>query len=538
MTNQPRTDFHALLAAAAIMLAGLAAYGNSSSGPFVFDDIHSVVKNPTIRHLWPVWEALQPPRDGSTVEGRPVVNLSLAINYAATALNPGSYHVFNVLIHLLAGLALFGLVRRTLTASIPGSCPATDRPDPLLFAFAAALLWTVHPLQTESVTFVSDRAESLMGLFYLLTLYCFARAAEGASLTHSLWLCLSVFACLLGMATKEVMVSAPLMVFLYDRTFFSGTFRGAWRQRRTYYVCLGSTWVLLALLVVGMGGSRGKAAGFGTVLSSGSYALTQCKAVVHYLLLSLWPHPLVFDYGSELVSGPGEVGLQAIILLLLVAATFAALWSRPVLAFLGAWFFLILAPSSSIVPLASQAIAEHRMYLPLAAVIVLAVWAIWKVSGSRVIPYLMIICLVAGGLGVLTFRRNEVYRSQISLWQDTALKRPDSVRARYNLGVAFEEAGRRAEARDQFLVVVRLDPFNADAHFRLANDLAAEGRMVEAIAHFQEAAFLNPRSPDVHRNLGNALAATGRARDAAAQFAEADRLQGGTGAAVPKPGSQ
>ena len=563
MMNKPRTEFHALLAAALIVLAGLAAYSDSFHGPFVFDDIRSILQNPTIRHLNPPWDALQPPGNGATVEGRPIVNLSLAVNYAISGLDPWSYHAVNLAIHLLAGLALFGLVRRTLM--LRGQVAKVDlllggqllQPDPLIFAVAVALLWTLHPLQTESVTFVSDRAESLMGLFYFLTLFCFAKgvrlypvpsSAEGTgySLTPSLWLSLSVGSCLLGMATKEVMATAPLMVFLYDRTFVAGTFREAWRRRRTYYLALASTWILLGALVVAMGGNRGNAAGFDTIVSPISYALTQFDAVFRYLALALWPHPLVFDYGSDVVAGPGQVAPQAALLLLLLAGTVVALRLRPVLGFVGAWFFLILAPSSSIVPLASQTMAEHRMYLPLVAVVVLVVWAVWKGLRGQVVPctlgdrgyrvrpdpFLIIVAALAAGLGFTTFHRNQVFKTQVSLWGDTALKRPESARAQYNFGVALDEAGRRTEARDQYLKAVQLDPFGGDAHFRLADDLAGEGRWNEAIAHYDEALLLNPRNPEVHRNLGRVLAAAGRARDAAVQFSEADRLEG---ARVPDP---
>ena len=189
-----------MLGAAIIVLAGLAAYSNSLSGPFVLDDVGSIVDNPTIRHLgaWP--GAFAPPGgSGLTVEGRPMLNLSLALNHAISGTNVGSYHALNLLIHLLAGLILFGVVRRTLLRwsalsptrllangvakrvgdpPSPGFGGLRNALDPTLIAFAIALLWTVHPLQTESVTYVVQRAESLMGLFYLLTVYGFIRSVE------------------------------------------------------------------------------------------------------------------------------------------------------------------------------------------------------------------------------------------------------------------------------------------------------------------------------------------------------------------------
>ena len=166
-----------------------------------------------------------------------------------------------------------------------------------------------------------------MGLFYLLTLYAFIRGAEASR--PGRWHSLAVVACLLGMASKEVMVTAPLMVLLYDRTFVAGSFREAWQRRRWFYLALAGTWLLLAALLSGL---YHRAVGFGLGISWWIYALTECKVVVQYLGLSVWPHPLVFDYGgvnvdvakhgTELM--PYELGLA-----LLVAGTLAALWRRP-----------------------------------------------------------------------------------------------------------------------------------------------------------------------------------------------------------------
>ncbi len=159
-----------------VAVAGLLAYHNSFTNPFVFDDEPSIQENPTIHHLWPIWPALSPPHSGgATVEGRPVINLSVAINYALGGLDVRGYHVLNLTIHILAGLTLLGIVRRTLLKRRLRERFGAVANE---LALATALLWTVHPLQTESVTYVIQRAESIMGLFYLLTLYCFIRGVE------------------------------------------------------------------------------------------------------------------------------------------------------------------------------------------------------------------------------------------------------------------------------------------------------------------------------------------------------------------------
>ena len=163
----------------------VAAYGRTFSVPLVFDDLFSIAHNATIRH-WST--ALRPPLE-STSSGRPILNLSLALNYALSGTAVWSYHALNLLIHVLAGLTLFGIVRRTLlgwsalsltrlATSFAEKRVGDNALHPTIVAFCAALLWSLHPLQTEAVTYIVQRAESLMGLFYLLTIYCFVRFAE------------------------------------------------------------------------------------------------------------------------------------------------------------------------------------------------------------------------------------------------------------------------------------------------------------------------------------------------------------------------
>ena len=228
-----------------LIVAGLLAYHNSFTGPFIFDDRLSIQENPTIRHLWPISQPLSPPHAGAaTVGGRPVINLSLAINYALGGLDVRGYHALNLGVHILAGLTLFGVVRRTLLQPRLRERFGAVANE---LALAVAVLWTVHPLQTESVTYIVQRAESIMGLFYLLTLYCFIRGAE--SPWPRVWYGLCLSACALGMASKQVMASVPLLVMLYDRAFVSRSFREAWRRRWPLYLALASTWILLGYLV-------------------------------------------------------------------------------------------------------------------------------------------------------------------------------------------------------------------------------------------------------------------------------------------------
>ena len=511
------------LAGAGIALAALAAYQNCFRAPFVFDDEGAVIRNVTIRDLRHLGTVLAAQTgNGSGVRSRPLVNLSLAVNYALGGTEVPGYHAFNLAVHALCALLLFALLRRVLAAAFGSSAvPDAGRhrrmpPNPKLagfgdralqggllaadaLAFAVALLWAVHPLQTETVVCVAQRTESLMGLCYLLTLYCFVRATESARPVR--WQAAAVAACLAGMASKEVMVSAPLLVWLYDRTFIAGSFAAAWRRRRGCYTALAGTWILLGILVATSGG-RGGTVGFGLGVSPWDYALTQCRALTMYLKLAFWPHPLVVDYGMGLVTGVASVLPQALGLLALLAATGWALVRRPVAGFAGAWFFVILAPSSSVLPLASQTIAEHRMYLPLAAVLALAV-----------------------AFTTLTHRRNADYRSELGLWRDTVAKAPDSARAHYNLGVLLERRRATAEALDQFETALRLKPDYAQAYNNRGDIRFLEGRTGEAAADFALAERFDPGLAEAHYNLGRARFQEGRDAEAIGEYETALQLQ-------------
>jgi tetratricopeptide (TPR) repeat protein len=505
-------------------------YWPGLTGPFVFDDFGSIVANPTIRRLTPLTRVLQPPHAaGATVGGRPLLNLSFALNYAVSREAVWSYHLLNLAIHLGCTLLLFGIVRRTLAHRRPPAADAKSRAEfdggsrlahSDRLAIAITALWALHPLQTEAVTYVSQRAESLGSLFYLLTLYAFIRATTGVA-PHATgrprtvagrWLAVSVIACWLGAATKEIVATAPLLVLLYDRTFVTGTFGGAWRNRRPYYAALAATWLLTAFLVVSTHG-RGGTAGFDTPVSPWAYALTQSRAILHYLRLAVWPSPLVFDYGLGLASGLADVWPFVVVIVVLLGATASALRNRPALGFLLAWFFVMLAPSSSIVPVGSQTMAEHRMYLPLAAVVAGA--AIVVHAGIRRFQFALLVVAITACAG-LTWRRNSVYHRELTLMEDTARNAPGNPRAHNNLGNALFAAGRRDDAVREYQTALRLQPDYADAHNNLGRAYQKLGRLPAALAELEIAYHAKPDHAEVVKNYSSALIANGRASEAAA----------------------
>ena len=318
----PRRSASVWAVAAILTIAAALAYGNSLSGAFVLDDIPAIAENPHIRSLIPLADALTaPPR--TTVSGRPVVSLSLALNHALSRApadqppSPRALHVGNIVIHVLAAFALVGVVRRTLSVggsvesgpakagpykAGPESGPAKAGPyragpyragpyragpyyraDSLILAAAIALLWLVHPLQTAAVTYIVQRAEALMGLFLMLTLYCAIRAHESRS---TMWTVAAVIACALGTGSKEVMVVAPLLVVAWDWVFASkqDPWRAVLARRWPLYAGLAATWLMLAWQV--SSARRSGSVGFGfEQWPWWRYLATQAGVILHYLKL-------------------------------------------------------------------------------------------------------------------------------------------------------------------------------------------------------------------------------------------------------------
>lgn len=480
-----------------LVLASVLVYHRTFASPFVFDDGLAVRENSSIRALADWRAVLSPPNNASGVSGRPIVNLSLALNYALGGLDPAGYHVANVLAHGVAATLLFHCFRLLL--------PAAGVPGPSGAAFLIALLWVVHPLQSESVASVIQRTEILVAIFFLGTLLCLAAAA--ASGRRRLWEWLGFVCCLTGMATKEIMVVAPIMILLVDRALLAGSFAEAWRCRWRFHVSLFATWLILAFLLYRMGGSRGEAAGFGAgPVTWWQYFLKQWEAIVHYLRLVAWPHPLVIDYGCDVVSDPGRVLAQGLALTAAGSATCWGLYRNRPWALLGAWFFLILGPSSSVMPLAAQTMAEHRMYLPLVAPLALVVITARRAFGSRGSLVLGTISLAFAGL---SFARTTDYSSELRLWTETVAHRPRNERAYHNLALILDNAGRHQEAQAYYQRAVELKPLYVLPRIGLANGHFRAGRPQAAIREYDTVLKLDPDSVAALSNLGVLLCEMG-----------------------------
>jgi len=550
-----------LLVAIVLLAVATWAYSTSFAGVFVMDDKFGIADNPNIKTLWPLTTAMSAPPE-MPVSGRPVASLTLAINYALApadvrdVLSPGGpsappevrerllrnvwgYHLFNLILHWLAALTFFGVIRRTLRSDrLRGRFG--DVAD--WIAFVSALLWMLHPLTTDAVTYVVQRTEVLMGLFAFLTLYCSIRAVERdvSPAARRLWLVTAIVACALGMGSKQTMVVAPVIVLLWDWIFIDESAAGAavsrLRPRWPLYAGLASTWIILAALVAmerwphSIGFAR-------EGWTPWTYLLTQSGVILHYLRLSVALAPLALDYDGWPMTRTVSAALPyAIPISIALGVTVWAIVRRDAWGFLGGCFVAALAPSSSVLPLATEIAAERRMYLPLASLVVAAVIVVY-VIGEKLLAMavsdtprrravgraatVVIAGVVATTLGSVTYARNREFWSDEGIWRDTVEKRPNNPRARVSYGVDLYATGRLPEAERELREAVRLKDTSAPAHANLGAVLCAQGNLDEGIRHLERALALDPEYHSVHGNLAEAYAALGRRAQAAQEFSRA-----------------
>ncbi|MDB4873695.1 MAG: hypothetical protein JWM41_141 [Gemmatimonadetes bacterium] len=512
------------------------AFGPALKAPFDFDDGPAIASNTTIRTLWPPSALLHTPALGTAASGRPIANYSFALNYALNrslgiAQSPDAvapeqtvgYHAVNIALHVLAALLLFAVIRLTMRL---GAIPESWRDAADRVALVSALVWLVHPIQTEAVDYVSQRTELLVSVCYLATLYAAIRAWDEPARTLK-WSVLAVTFSLVGMGSKEVMITAPIMVILYDRAFLTSSWTEGWRHRarRWLYVALLATAAWSVALVVS--GARAQTAGFGAGMSWYRYFYSQAWAISHYLRLAVWPSGLSFDYGRDPVNG--LIGVPGLLLLTAAGIATIVAWRHAAwrwLGFLGAWFFLLLAPSSSIVPIRTEIAAERRIYLALAAVIVLAVvgaeWLRRRATGATTVArnpgagrrYVALAGLVVllASLTAASHRRSSMYLDLDALWRDAIERYPLNARAYDNLAaVRMRENPPRLSSADSLLRrAMAVDPAYAPARIRSAAIAMEQHRLRDAEDLLGQALRLHPADSAATDKMGKVQLALGR----------------------------
>lgn len=532
-----------------ITLCVFLAYANTFNVPFIFDDQINIVENTSIRNLSSVFEVFAPPF-GTGIAGRPVVNFTLALNYAISGENPWSYHLLNLLIHLSATLCFFEVMRMTFQSDrLKGKYGAEATP----LAFVCALLWALHPLQTQAVTYAIQRCESLMGLCFLLMFYFAVRGWQSA--VPRQWHMAAILSFLVGIGTKEVIVVAPVLLFVYDLLFFHGDPKNAIKRSPLLY-----TGLLFGLLCLGLLIMAGGTAASGTgriTFSAFDYWITQPEVILHYLKLAVWPYPLSLDYDWPITSlrdsWPAIITVAG-----LIAVSAWMLWKRLPIGFPAALFFAVLAPTS-LIPLPDVAF-EHRMYIPSTAVIVIIVtgfygltnyaashWCKTEAAGNilkrRGTVYVLLIIVPV--LAIITYARNIDYCSDVSIWTAAARNYPKNSRVQANLGNALMQKGNLRNAVVHLYEALRLETENARRHrgvltyyeylsvrpvyAKVQDNIGwlwlEKGNAAEAANHFQEVLKVNPNNAVTLAHMGMALHFLGKRNAALNYFRSAVRLK-------------
>lgn len=443
----------AVYLAVAAVLAALAAisYLPCLHGEFVFDDNNSILQSLLVRQIWPLTRFV-------TFSNRPLVDFTYALNYAQNGYDTWWFHATNVGLHAITAWILFALAERTLR--MPAFAERYAERSTLIAGIAAAI-FACHPLASETVAYVASRSEGLAGLFYLLTLltYSVAVTAEDAARRSLAKYALPVTT-VCAVASKEIAATIPFTLVLYDYVFVA---QGEGRSTRAR---LGTIFYTAVPLLLGglyfvyrafLSGQHitpyQQSAGFGfDQFTPLQYLSTQMGVLLHYLRLLVVPTGLNMDYDWPLSRSPFE--LRVIVSALALAAMAAAAWrwrrSQPFLFFAFCFFLLVLAPTSSIMPLADLAV-ERRMYIPLAGFAMLAATALWDLSRflvrERAVALVAVATIAIAGALVLTTRaRAAQWGNHLVLYQDAIEKSPGSPRVRLNLGVVHLNAGRHEKA--------------------------------------------------------------------------------------------
>lgn len=544
-----------------LLLSAVLSYGHAIGFPFVFDDQEVIVANPH-QNLdeWSLSDIPSHPR-GFTL-------WTFAVTRRLAGLDVRVYRATNIAIHFLAALALAGIVRRTLRVE-PLRARFDRHSDAL--ALTVALLWLVHPLQTESVTFVTQRMESLMGCLFLGSLYALLRGAT--SLRGAGWYVLSLFLLALGLRTKEAICTAPFLLLWYDRAFLSRSWRELLCRRAAYYAGM----AVLSLMFLGplvafvihfvdpqlqtatlpagqnhpesflqpadlrqqSGLSEEDVPAPQIGVTRWTYLMSQPAVILHYLRLSVLPTGQCLDYAWPPAESLQDTWLPFAVVSAAVLVWLATLLKFPRTGFVAAWFFVNLAPRSSLIPRLDLAV-EHRLYLPLAALVIAAVLAgqllreqlerrfsllathrLWKHAPAAVVV------LIAVLLGTSTMRRNLDYRSEKALWAATLRVAPHNPRAMTSLGAVLAAEGLVDEAivlHRQAIAQKSVLQFDQHAWYNLGYALTLKRDYAGAVQAFARAALLQPGFVEALSNLGNCCRILRRMEAAERCFAEVLRL--------------
>lgn len=501
-----------------IPLLAFSIYSNILHAPLIFDDDMYILNNPLIRSLGNFL---------SVPWNRYLTFFTFALNYSAGGLNTFGYHFANVIIHILNSLLVYLLV--SLTFKTP-SMRAREAPLPI--ALAASFIFAAHPVQTQAVSYITQRFASLAALFYLLAVVLYVKSRlDEVGWSRAFYI--GAFAsAVLAQLSKEISFTLPVIIALYEFTFFKRGGRSLLKPALFFL-----TLPIVPLTIFGpSGGDPHDPASFIrslqvseiATLSVYEYFITELRVIVTYIRLLFIPagQNLLYDYPHFYTIFTPAVILSLILLLAILASSFY-LYRRSrkgasplgLLASFGVfWFFITLSIESSVIPI-KDVIYEHRLYLPSAGAIIASVSLLFLISEKvrlAGLKWLVIPAVIA--LSIAAYKRNEVWADKVSLWRDVVNKSPGLTMGYYSLGYALEEKGKITEAMGYNLKALSIDPECKEALYNLGNNYMSLGMLDEAIYNYEEALKISPDDADTHTNLGNALARSGRIDEAIGHY--------------------
>jgi tetratricopeptide (TPR) repeat protein len=516
-------------------------YAGTLDFPFLWDDLYLVEGNPIVTDLGYFLDtsSAQSFEGYAGLRTRYLGYLSFALNYSIHGYDTRGYHLVNILIHALNSLLVMLIVMRLMrTPRLEG---AITEPEAVYAGLFAGLLFAVHPVQSEAVTYIFQRLASLEALFALISIASYLRFRQSeVKLKKSIWYVVSLFFIICAMRTKENAFVLPLMLACIEFILFSGVFR----QRVLILAPILSTMIIVPLGIVGLNvpvgdliaGLGPSSRGFGSI-SRYEYLLTQFTVIIKYLQLIFIPVAQNVDYHYPLSRSllEGRV-LGAFLLHIVLIGSTAVAWFRyrqsysPVrLVALGIlWFYLALSVESGIIAI-PMLIAEYRMYLPSVGIfIVITVGGIYlsrKLTGHAVqrvflVSLVLLISVFAG----LTISRNNVWKDGITFWTDVTEKSPLKPRGYNNLGAAYADKGELKNALGVYMKALELEPESTETLVNVGNVMSDMGNMRGAVAMYQRALEIEPGHPGIYFNFGVIYERAGNLKQAVWMYRRAIEL--------------
>ncbi|MFC1837669.1 tetratricopeptide repeat protein [Thermodesulfobacteriota bacterium] len=496
-------------------------YSKTFQSPIIFDDWYHIEANPHIQISSLSWDAIKAAAFESPLKHRPVPYITLALNYYYDGFNLAGYHLFNILIHLAAGIFLYMFLKTTVLLQRGEKEAVTV----CWLSFTAVMIWLVHPLHIQSVTYIIQRMNSMAAMFYILSLllYVRGRLVKGHVKQSVLFLG-SLFSGLLALGSKENAATLPFFILLYEWYFFQDL-RLDWLRKRLLPI-LGVLFLLacIAIFFLGLHPLASIMKGYGSRdFTMEQRVLTEIRVVLFYISLLFLPYParlnLDHDFNLSLsLLNPPATFLSLCVLAGLFCLAIILGKRERIVSFSILWFLGNLIIESSVIGL--EIIFEHRTYLPSMLPVLALV-----MTGSR-IPAKRWMQVLAATLIVLlfsawTYQRNLVWQDEVTLRRDAAAKAPVKPRALAILANALERKGQFEEAAYYYNETLNLNPRNADEiHFNLGNVYVAQRKLPEAVLHFREAVSLSPETAIMRLNLANALSVQGQFYEAYKELKE------------------